>query len=162
MDGGDIAWLSTWIAPASLDVVLCLEVLYLCENYRELLGALAASVKPGGLLCVSHRPRLYYVANALHHGHPAQATEMVQRGEGPSTDGQYHNWHTPEQLARLYREQGLELLDSYPVGCQPTRLSLTSEVDDAVRRDLATVYTDDSTFSIPTYYLVIAKQPIHT
>ena len=62
---GDLANLRRWIAPRSLDVVLCLEVLYLCQNYRELLRLLAESVKPGGLLCVSHRPTHYYVAAAL-------------------------------------------------------------------------------------------------
>ena len=100
---GDLAHLPQWIKPASLDAVICTEVLYLCQDYRTLLRLLVEAVKPNGLLFVSHRPTLYYVARALLNGQPDQAAALLERSEGPSTDGAYHNWQTPEQLAALYR-----------------------------------------------------------
>ena len=155
---GDIAQLRRWIEPASLDEVICAEVLYLCENYRTLLELLAKSVKPGGVLFVSHRPTLYYVACAMKRGHPDQAAAMVQRSEGPSPDAEYHNWQTQEELVALYRELTLQWLGCYPIDARPSRLNLSVTSDDDVRRLLEPTRDGDSTFRIPTYFLVIAQK----
>jgi 2-polyprenyl-3-methyl-5-hydroxy-6-metoxy-1,4-benzoquinol methylase len=156
---GDLASLRKWIAPASLDAVICTEVLYLCKDYRRILGLLIDSVKPGGLVCVSHRAAVYYVALTFRHGRPEHAGEFLRRSEGPSTDGDYHNWHTPDQLSRLYRDYGLQMLNAHPICGRPTQISLPNHVEDTVRQLLAAVHTHNSTFSIPTYYLAIAAQP---
>lgn len=115
LHAGSIAKVRSWIKPGSLDVAICAEVLYLCTDYRELLRLLADSLKPGGLLLASHRPVEFYVAKALQHGKPALAEEMRTRREGPSPDGDYHNWQTPDDLAALYREAGLQLRHCEPI-----------------------------------------------
>lgn len=155
---GDIAQVRRWIAPASLDVAICAEVLYLCSNYRALLELLADSVKPGGLLIVSHRPTLYYLACAMLRGDPDQAMSVAQRGEGPSPDADYHNWQTEEELAELYRALKLDVLGCYPIDARPSQLDLSAVSDDEVRRLLKPVHDGDSTFRIPIYFLVIAQR----
>lgn len=153
---GDLAKLGRWIAPASLDVVVCTEVLYLCRNYRTLLQLFTKALKPGGLLCVSHRPTLYYVALAVAHGQPQQAAALLARREGLSTDGAYHNWQTPAQLARLYRALQCTWIGGYPIDRGTAHLDL-AHASDGVRRFLASARTTGSTFRIPTYVLVVAQ-----
>ncbi|MBI3319777.1 MAG: methyltransferase domain-containing protein, partial [Candidatus Omnitrophica bacterium] len=147
---GDIAQMRRWIAPGSLDVVICAEVLYLCPNYRALLELLAESLKPGGLLIVSHRPALYYLACAMLRGNPEQAVSVARRREGPSPDADYHNWQTEEDLAELYRALKLDLLGCYPIDARPSRLDLSAASDDEVKRLLKPAHDGDSTFRIPT------------
>ena len=122
---GDIANLSRWIRPASLDGVVCAEVLYLCPNYRTLLQRLIQVMKPGGLLFVSHRPTSYYVTRALLRAQSEQATSFIGQSEGPSTDGAYHNWQTPEQLAALYGSLHLRLIRCYPIDDSAFQLDLS-------------------------------------
>ena len=156
---GDIANLRRWIAPASLDAVVCTEVLYLCRNYRTVLQRFTEVLKPGGLLFVSHRPSLYYVALAVAHGHFQHADALLAQDEGLSTDGTYHNWQTPAQLAALYRGLHLTGIDTYPIDCSATRLDL-APASDEVRRFLASAKTSDSLFRIPTYLLVVAQHGV--
>ncbi len=63
--------------PRQFDLVLCTEVVYLSREYRKMMDVLAASVRPGGLLCVSHRPRSYYVIEALRQSDVATAAEVM-------------------------------------------------------------------------------------
>lgn len=96
--------LGLWLPkqPAgSFDVVVCNEVLYLRDNWRELLHGLLRLVRPGGLCFISHRPPSF-----------AQATES---GEG-KVDGSYYNWQDRDELGRLYQNAGIELLEITPIG----------------------------------------------
>lgn len=156
---GSIAALRQWVAPASLDAVVCTEVLYLCENHRELLRLMAQSVKPGGLLCMSHRPRLYYVATAIRKHRVEHLASLMTQTEGPSSEGEYHNWQTPELLGRMYAEHGLNMLDCLPVDhvAQPLDVNGTMPAD--ARELLQAVAIAPATFRIPSYLLVIAQRP---
>ena len=97
------------------DAVICAEVLYLCEDYRLLLAKLASAVKPGGLLCVSHRPQAYYLVEALRKGDMDAAAYVLSNREGAFRGHSYFNWQTEEQLRALYEELGLSLLAVYPI-----------------------------------------------
>lgn len=155
---GDIAKLRRWVAPTSLDAVICSEVLYLCEDYHNLLQLLAESVKSGGLLFVSHRPTLYYVAAALRQGKTELAASVIKRTDGPSPDGAYHNWQTPEQLAELYRSLNLHWQGCYPVDHAQVRLEGSCMSDGDIKRLLEPARDTDSTFRIPAYLFVVAKK----
>ena len=90
--------LGAWLPkqkPGSFDMVLCNEVLYLRENWRDLLQGLIRLLRPGGLSFISHRPPSF-----------AQSQES---GEG-QVEGSYYNWQSREELERIYREQGIEAL----------------------------------------------------
>jgi len=95
--------LGRWLPkqPAgSFDVVLCNEVLYLRDNWRELLQGLIRLLRPGGLCFISHRPPAFY---------RAQTT-----GEG-TVDGSYYNWQEREDLRRIYEESGIQVLKVVPI-----------------------------------------------
>ena len=154
---GDLTHLPRWIQPASLDAVICIEVLYLCQNYRTLLQQFVDVVKPGGLVFVAHRPTLYYVARALLNGTPGQAEDFLDRSEGPSTDGTYHNWQTQEQLAVLYRSLGLQIIGCHPIDQHVVQLDL-AEASARVRQFLNTTILHDLAH-IPTYLLIAAQKP---
>ena len=101
------------------DIVICAEVLYLSPRYREILAALARAVNPGGLLCVSHRPKMYYLLEALRHGKAESARRVLNAGEGsldnPGSAGSYFNWQTDQELRVLYGALGLGAVEVYPI-----------------------------------------------
>ena len=116
------------------DIVVCAEVLYLSPRYREMLQLLFRAVKPGGLLCVSHRPKMYYLLESLRHGDIDSARRVLAGGEGrfpgPFPERGYYNWQTEEELVALYRGLGVEETAVYPIdqmswlsGTPPSRLT---------------------------------------
>lgn len=97
------------------DLVVCAEVVYLSPQYRTMLQVLAGAVRPGGLLCVSHRPRFYYLLEALKQYDVNAAQEVLSRGEGPFRDSAYYNWQTPDELRTLYEPLGLQAMTLHPI-----------------------------------------------
>ena len=154
---GNIAQLRQWVSPASLDVVICTEVLYLCRDYESILSLLAQSLKPGGMLCISHRPTAYYATVALEHGADAQAADIARRSDGPSTDGDYHNWQTEPQLRALYERAGCSVLACAPINRQERTINFSDVMDDIVRR-LLRPFHENKTVRVPSYLLIIAQR----
>jgi len=152
---GDLSLLRRWIDPASLDVVVSTEVLYLCRDYEALLRLLAESLKPDGLLCVSHRPADFYVGKAVRHGRLELARELLHRGDGASGDGDYHNWQTPQQLTEMYGRLGARILEVCPVDHE--RLPCAPPSDPTLSARLAP-YLDGDGYCVPSYLLVIAEK----
>ena len=112
------------------DVVVCAEVLYLSPRHRELLRALAGAVRPGGLLCVSHRPRGYYLLEAIRQQDVSSAAEILSRSEGSFRDSAYYNWQTDAELRTMYDALGLQWIACYPIdrlawlgGISPSQLT---------------------------------------
>lgn len=146
------------------DIVVCAEVVYLSPQYREMLRALAAAVRPGGLLCVSHRPKAYYLMEAIRLGDLDTARSIHQRSEGPFRDGAYYNWQTEEELRALYGALGLAWLGAYPIdriawlsGMSPARLT-DAQREEWLRLELG---MPGETETCARYVLVIAAQPHH-
>ncbi len=152
-----IASLRRWVQPETIDVVLCLEVLYLCQDYQRLLALLGESLKPGGITCISHRPLWYYIASAVRRGQPEQALSLLGRIEGPSPEGNYHNWQTPQQLEALYHEAGLQVLQWHPVNRFVLDLD-GQRVHAPLTHALEPLRQGTSTFHVPSYLLVIAQK----
>lgn len=155
---GNIAQLRRWVSPVSLDVVICTEVLYLCRDHRALLKLLADSVKPGGLLCISHRPTVFYAGTALKRGDEAMASSVLTRTEGPSPDGTYHNWQNEAHLEALYQEAGAALLRCKPVDHTPMELDLSAARDQNLSQLFDPLHESGSVYRIPQYVLVIAQR----
>lgn len=154
---GNISQLRRWVSPVSLDAVICTEVLYLCQGYRALLKLLADSVKPGGLLCISHRPTVFYAGAALKRGDEAMASSVLGRTEGPSPDGAYHNWQTKEHLEALYQEAGAAVLRCEPVDHTPMMFDF-SKAEPGLKHLFGPCHQADSTYRVPQYVLVIAQR----
>ena len=144
------------------DVVICAEVLYLSSQYRQMLQVLAGAVRPGGLLCVSHRPSTYYFLEALRHEDVSSAMSVVGRSEGVWRDGSYYNWQSEDELRALYESMGLEWITLRPID----RLSWLSGISPSqltpVQRDRwleAERQAADSGGDCARYVLVIAGKP---
>ena len=89
--------------------------MYLSSKYRDMLRVLRDALRPGGLLCASHRPRFYYLLEAMKRGDVIGAMEVLRRSEGPLRDGAYYNWQTDEELRTLYHSVGLHWVAMYPI-----------------------------------------------
>lgn len=101
--------------PGPYDMVVCAEVLYLCENYRDILRALAGALRPGGLAFVSHRPKAYYLYEALKLNDLKTAERVLGSKEGQFRDSAYYNWQTGPELQALYQASGLAWQAAYPI-----------------------------------------------
>ena len=145
------------------DVVVCAEVVYLSPRYREMLEALASAVRPGGLLCVSHRPKFYYLLEALRQYDLSAAAEVLRRSEGPFRDSRYYNWQTDEELRALYRSLGLEWVAMHPIdrlawlgGISPAQLP-DEQREQWLRLELA--LPSEAAGTCARYVLVVASKP---
>ncbi|MBI2104149.1 MAG: methyltransferase domain-containing protein [Candidatus Omnitrophica bacterium] len=162
IQGDLLAVLRRQPAP-QFDVVVCAEVVYLSPQHRQMLEALAAAVRPGGLLCVSHRPKMYYLLEALRQYDVTSATDVLRRGEGPFRDSAYYNWQTPDELRALYRSLGLRCLAVHPID----RLAWLAQVD--VKRlsepqraqwvQWELELPDDTAGDCARYLLIVAERP---
>ncbi len=97
------------------DVVICAEVVYLSPHYRQILEALARATRPGGLLFVSHRPKFYYLLEALRQYDMDTAAQVASLSEGRFRDSAYYNWQTEEELRQLYASLGLRWRAVHPI-----------------------------------------------
>ena len=95
--------------------MICNEVLYLRENWRELLQGLIRLLRPGGLCFISHRPTGYYLAEAFQQKDWEAVRNLLSAGEGKVL-GSYYNWQDREELERVYEESGIQVLEIVPVG----------------------------------------------
>lgn len=144
------------------DVVVCAEVLYLSPRYRQMLEALAKAVRPGGLLCVSHRSKFYYLLEAMKQYDLETAATVLQRHEGPFRDSRYYNWQTQEDLRALYRAVGFRILALEPIdrfawlgGMNPSQLT-NDQRDTWVKLELESSH---EAAMCARYVLVIAAHP---
>ena len=156
---GGTVQLRRWVAPDCVDVALCIEVLYLCHDYRKLFRLLVDSVKPGGLICISHRPAGYYVAGAVARGEREMAARIAAESEGPTAEGGYYNWQTPGQLDELYRSAGLTIRGIYPVDHATRPIDWTNAQDPKVAA-LLEPYRSNGAVRMPMYLLVVAEKPL--
>ena len=158
---GDVVRVLGGRAP-QFDLAVCAEVLYLNQAYRRMLAALAAAVRPGGLVCASHRPLCYYFYEAMRQQDIATARAVLARREGRVRDHAYVNWQTDEELRALYADAGLTWVAQYPIdrvawlaGLQPSRLS-----QEAQRHWLELELGEDAgAGSCARYTLIVAARP---
>ncbi len=144
------------------DLVVCAEVIYLVRRYRELLTALAGATRAGGLVAVSHRPRFYYLHEALKLQDFETAMHVLRDQEGRFRDSEYYNWQTEPQLRALYAQAGLEWVAHYAIdryawleGFSPSSLP-----EEAQRRWMELELGDaDSDRMNGRYVLVVARRP---
>jgi 2-polyprenyl-3-methyl-5-hydroxy-6-metoxy-1,4-benzoquinol methylase len=155
----DILGLKRKMTPHSLDALICAEVLYLCKNYVTLLAILRDLVKPEGLLFISHRPKAYYVLRALEKKNRDQAVSILNKNEGPSPDGKYHNWQTPQELEALYQKSQLNQLACTPVQYVKTVIEEPFPNDSLFHETIQPYRINKSDYRVPTYFLVVAQKP---
>lgn len=93
------AWLRG-TPDASYDAVLALEVLYMAESWREIVGEVHRVLAPGGVCGLGFRPLLYYLRYHARRGE----LDLVGRVAG-SREGRLgalpFNWHTRDEVVTL-------------------------------------------------------------
>ncbi len=144
------------------DLVICAEVLYLRPEFRDMLQVLARAVKPGGLLCVSHRPKMYYLIEALKRYDMETAKHVLDHSEGAFRDSAYYNWQTPEELRTLYDAVGVRWLAAYPIDQLSWLANLSPvKLDEGQRATLLSLETSHVSGApwCSRYVLVVAERP---
>ena len=154
--------------PPQYDIVVCAEVIYLAQDLRAMAQVLAGAVRPGGLLCISHRPMCYYLIEALRHGYLATARRVLEqregRFEGPFPERGEYNWQDEAGLRRLYNELGLRQIALYPIDrCAWLSGVNVSELTEAEREAWLEMElrAGDPSATCSRYVLVVASQPHH-
>jgi 2-polyprenyl-3-methyl-5-hydroxy-6-metoxy-1,4-benzoquinol methylase len=116
---GDLLVTSRALPAERFHVVLCLGVLYTCADYGAIVAELARVLRPGGMLLATFRPPYYFVTTLLRQGKVKQALAVARSSEGVlriATAPTYYNWQTEEEVAELYVEHGLEMVELRPLG----------------------------------------------
>jgi ubiquinone biosynthesis O-methyltransferase len=90
-------------SPQQFDCVICLEVLYMLKNYKSIISNLVKLVKPGGLIILSLRPKLFYVLYTIMNGNFNEAAKLVLHEE---------NYINSMQLNCLTRAEMIDLLST--------------------------------------------------
>lgn len=160
---GDLIGLLRHHSEWRYDIVVCAEVVYLSRHYQAMLEALACAVRPGGLLCVSHRPKSYYLIEAVRRHDFRTATEVLHRTEGPFRDSAYYNWQLEEELKALYRSLGLRWVAMWPIDCAAwlggVNLSGLDSAAQAQWLQLELQLSPQDVGMCARYVLVVAEKP---
>ena len=157
----DIAGLARHCRPATFDVVLCAEVLYLNENHDELVSALLQLLKPGGLTIIAHRTKRHYIHEALSHKDFAAARQALEQTEGPFRGDQFYKWHTLAELRELYARFNLTILGEHPIGAFTSVLSPDQLTPEERAQYLAVEHLADRAGApdCARYLLIVARKP---
>ena len=111
---GDIVKVLPKFEKQSFDTVLCIEVLYLRENFRNILSAFREVLKGKGLLMTSHRPQAYFLKLAQEKG-DLETSRFIETHREGALWGSYFNWQTPLELSHLYRSLGFAVREIRPI-----------------------------------------------
>jgi 2-polyprenyl-3-methyl-5-hydroxy-6-metoxy-1,4-benzoquinol methylase len=116
---GDLSVKTRALPAERYDVVLCVAVLYTCPDFRDIVAELVRVMRPGGLLLATFRPPYYFVTTLLRQGKVRQALAVARSSEGVlriATAPSYYNWQTEDELAALYDQSGLHVVELRPLG----------------------------------------------
>ena len=94
--------------------ILCIEVLYLRQNFREMLKAFYEALKQKGFLIASHRPQAYFLKLAREKNDEGAAKFIRTHSEGKLW-GSYFNWQMPSELEAIYRSAGFHVREVRPI-----------------------------------------------
>ena len=107
------------LASESVDLVVCLEVLYICSDYRKILDEFHRVLKPNGLFMGSFRSRFYFITTLLRQGQYEKALYVAKHSEGMlkiASLPTYYNWHSTAELETLLKERGFAPITTASIG----------------------------------------------
>ena len=107
------------LEEGTFDVVLCLETLYTCPDYRRIVSELVRVLKGDGLFIASFRSRFYFLATLLRKKNYKEALFVARNSEGIlrlATLPAYYNWQTIGEIVEMYDENKLALQSMTPIG----------------------------------------------
>jgi SAM-dependent methyltransferase len=102
----------------SASIVLCLEVLYTCPDYREILQEIRRILRPGGLLLASVASRFFLLTTLLRKGKLSAAERVATKHEGLlplARAPAYYRWFTANEAESLLCDLGMDILSVEPI-----------------------------------------------
>jgi SAM-dependent methyltransferase len=103
------------LVPGSYDCVISTEVLYMIKDYRRVTGDLVKLARPGGLIVLSLRSRLFYILVCLLQSRFAQASRLA-------IDGNFYlnndtlNCQSRSEMESLLADLGVRTLEFRGIG----------------------------------------------
>lgn len=169
---GDFSEVLKQFTDASFDAVMSIEALYTSKDRTSVMQELARVLRPGGLMFVTHRPRFYYLMQALAKGAIDDAQLITQNSEGrllKKLHRIHYNWQSKAEIEALYSQLGLTIREVIGIGpysgcesdpkaviCDPGQLT------ESQRSTLKSVElsADPETVMASRYVLVAAQKPM--
>lgn len=105
----------TKFSPQEFDCIICLEVLYMLKNYQDIISRLVTLIKPGGLLILSLRPKLFYVLHSIMNDNFKDAEKLTLRGENYIMNMQLNCLNSTEMID-LLSANGLKNIEIKGIG----------------------------------------------
>ncbi len=124
------------------DAILCLEVLYLRENFKDFLRIFREHLTENGFLAVSHRTKFFYLTQAIKKSDLKTASFILENSEGKLW-GSYFNWQSVAELKTLYAASGFGEVVFYPIG---TFSEILIEPDTVSPEDRQTLFRIEEEF----------------
>lgn len=145
------------------DCVMCIELLYILPDYRELMSSFGEKMKKGSLFIGSHRTLGYYTYRLLGEQKIDEAVKIID-GKHPQ-----FNATDEEQLRKQYEALGFKILLMKPIGIfsgllkDPfTRVADPGKMGTMEREKLKKLETDPQLqslfFNNARYILIIAEK----
>jgi 2-polyprenyl-3-methyl-5-hydroxy-6-metoxy-1,4-benzoquinol methylase len=95
------------VAAESMDVVVCLGVLYTCVDFKPMLREMSRVLVPDGVFFGTFRTPHYFITTLLRKEQYDAALFVSKNIEGALRIARaptYYNWQTPEQLRTILEE----------------------------------------------------------
>lgn len=112
---GDIEHDLDRLSTSKFDCIISTEVLYMVENYKNVISNLSSLLNRGGLLILSLRPRMFYVMHSLMHGKIKEAHNILINGENYIKGGSL-NCHSLEEIREIFSKLGFEVISVAGIG----------------------------------------------
>jgi ubiquinone/menaquinone biosynthesis C-methylase UbiE len=112
---GSIEEVSARFRPESFDVVISTEVLYMVKDYERALEGLTRALKPGGLLILSLRPRMFYVLLFTLNNRMEEARRLALNDELYVNNGTL-NCQSGAEMSALLERNGIRSIEKKGIG----------------------------------------------
>jgi 2-polyprenyl-3-methyl-5-hydroxy-6-metoxy-1,4-benzoquinol methylase len=97
------------------DCVICTEMIYMVEDPGEVIRTFSRIVRPGGLVIVSFRPKMYYLLLSVQNGSWGDL-ETISHTKGGRINGIWLNWFTRDEIIDILTAAGITVKRMCSIG----------------------------------------------
>ncbi len=112
---GDLNEALPAFGPGTFDCVISTEVLYLLENYEELISHMVRLLRPGGLLIISLRTKLFYAMLFVMRRDLKKAAGLIVDGNNFFND-RWLNCQGADEMVELLSRNHLREIEAKSIG----------------------------------------------
>ena len=99
----------------SYDLVVCTEVLFMMAGPEETIRRLARLLRPGGILVISHRTRLFYLLCSLINRDFFSFKKAAECNSYKDV-GRILSWSDPKEMEDIFFKEGLKNIRKWGIG----------------------------------------------